>query len=544
MAIKTWSQCLRLVCMLVLIGFTGVVLGCFEGVEDDEGTSNQNGTVVVGGDQDSHAPRALTAGEDSIFFTEKLSGDSSDGGAISRFDLSSRTTAALVEHTSLTPKDIASNGNVVAWIEVDDNDTGSVCYIRADGDSSTTPVTAVEGLNDPAGLVLTESHIFFAEKGSETIKAIGLGNGDNVDSTPLVVASGVGAISVLALDVDNYLYFAQAWDRPNGVIRRISLDGFPHTVHGVEDVAIGLGTPMEIALTDTKVCWRELMGGTLQCKTKGAGITDIPTVLVTGQGWLPLNSPMLAASGDYLYYGTNNSIRRIAINGMVGQDMPVVQTEASYSFVHSFLFVGTELYWTDGSALRAFDPSALPAWGDGNGGHTTPGPGCPSMYDGTYFGQFTYEWESGSPDDENRQVITDSVAVNITFECVATAAGSTVLFVTKVVADDPFFGCQMDGCTPLMGSVGTFPEEAPTSPSNVSQNGHGIAILFPNGTSLATTNSAGSLSVSMDGRTLSNSLAPEIINQTWVAGSGFPPAQQDGTPLTKFKSWSLSKSAL
>ena len=60
---------------------------------------------------------------------------------------------------------------------------------------------------------------------------------------------------------------------------------------------------------------------------------------------------------------------------------------------------------------------------------------------------------------------------------------------------DPNFGCQVSGCTPLFGSVAALPASPPTTPSNSSQAGQGVVILFPNGASITTQNIAGALKV-------------------------------------------------
>jgi hypothetical protein len=89
---------------------------------------------------------------------------------------------------------------------------------------------------------------------------------------------------------------------------------------------------------------------------------------------------------------------------------------------------------------------------------------------------------------------------------------------------------------------------------NHSQLGMGIAILFPNGASLATNNDAGALNVTTEGRILSNSLDPSIANHTWVAvipvGQGHLSSHPSSAPSSgqaynwRFISWDLQKSAL
>lgn len=170
-----------------------------------------------------------------------------------------------------------------------------------------------------------------------------------------------------------------------------------------------------------------------------------------------------------------------------------------------------------------------------------------SVYDGTYIGMFTYEYQEHRPGGEG-EWITDGFRLTVTFKHIATALGITTLEITKVVCSDPHFGTGLAGITPSVGSVATLPAEPPTTPMNPSQAGMGIAILFPNGAALLTSNRAGALRVSSDGRTLSNSLDPGIQDETWVAGTPQGPLYS-GDPsgvyrLYNFKSWSLTKSNL
>jgi hypothetical protein len=172
--------------------------------------------------------------------------------------------------------------------------------------------------------------------------------------------------------------------------------------------------------------------------------------------------------------------------------------------------------------------------------------GCPSVYDGTYMGQFVYVYYKKGADG-NYSPVQDSFQLTLTLKCLATANGSTTLQVTSANCSDPNFGCQVSGCTPLFGlSAAALPASPPTTPFNLSQAGQGIVIFFPNGASITTQNIAGALNVTTGGRILSNSLDPSIQNNTWVGmGGNFPSSSvPPGGPVTQFKSWSLVKSAL
>jgi hypothetical protein len=178
----------------------------------------------------------------------------------------------------------------------------------------------------------------------------------------------------------------------------------------------------------------------------------------------------------------------------------------------------------------------VPSGGGGGGGNPT---GC-KAYEGTYMGTFTYVYHVKGA-NETWNEVTAGMQMTLKFECLASAAGSTVLNITHAVCSDANFGCQLGGCTPNYGSVAMLPEDPPTNSSNPSQSGQGITLFFPNGATLGTANSAGNLNVSSDGRTLQNSLDPSIKDNTWVALAGdFGNSVPPGGPVTRFTSWILT----
>ena len=141
------------------------------------------------------------------------------------------------------------------------------------------------------------------------------------------------------------------------------------------------------------------------------------------------------------------------------------------------------------------------------------------------------------------KTVSGGFRLTITLSNPITTGGITVLQITHAVCSDPFFGAQM-GCTPNFPSVATLPADPPTTPLHPSEAGMGIAIFFPNGATLATTNFEGSLSVSYEGRTISNSLDPAIQNNTWVTTNPTTGAEFLPQAMTiRFKSWSLSWSS-
>lgn len=176
----------------------------------------------------------------------------------------------------------------------------------------------------------------------------------------------------------------------------------------------------------------------------------------------------------------------------------------------------------------------------GTGGTiVTGGVGCPSLYDGSYFGQFVYTYEAGDPPVS----ATSSFDLTVELRCLSVTSAATTLLVTHATASHAYFGCGVGGCTPQTGSVALLPAEPPTNPTNPSGTGHGLVVYFPNGVVFGTENSAGALTVTSDGRTLSSSLES---TSTWSAVSltqatVFP---NDGSTIASHDSWALTKSAL
>jgi hypothetical protein len=180
-----------------------------------------------------------------------------------------------------------------------------------------------------------------------------------------------------------------------------------------------------------------------------------------------------------------------------------------------------------------------------------------SIYDGTYTGIFTYEYQEWKPDEKGVLVegpwITDGFTLTVTLQSLApdaafreSGATGVGLPITHVWVSDPAFGTGLTGIAPLFGSAATLPLDPPTTPSNPSQGGMGIAVLFPNGASLLTTNYPGALYVSSEGRTLSNSLDPGIQDNTWNASTPQGPVGPENPSgfyrNYKYKSWNLTKS--
>ncbi len=200
--------------------------------------------------------------------------------------------------------------------------------------------------------------------------------------------------------------------------------------------------------------------------------------------------------------------------------------------------LGAEASGSPATASFSINP---PVPTGGTGGGTT---GCNSCYNGNYIGEFKYVYYVKDANN-NYNPVEGGFQLTLTLKCLATAAGSTVLNVTKAVCSDANFGCQLGGCAPVSPTVATLPASPPTTPSNLSTAGQGILLFFPNGATIMTNNGAGALNVTTSGRILSNSLDPSFQNSTWTASGGSFPSSSvpPGGPVTEFKSWSLVWSA-
>jgi len=121
--------------------------------------------------------------------------------------------------------------------------------------------------------------------------------------------------------------------------------------------------------------------------------------------------------------------------------------------------------------------------------------------------------------------------------------GIAVLTVTHANVDDPYFGCQVGGCTPDFGSTATL-QVPPENISTVASPG--IMIIFPNGAVLGTANDVGEMHMSSDGRIISNSL--NNTDDSWEAVSLVGPGYETVyLPLYHRiikKTWAFTKSAL
>lgn len=173
-------------------------------------------------------------------------------------------------------------------------------------------------------------------------------------------------------------------------------------------------------------------------------------------------------------------------------------------------------------------------------------------YEGTYVGLFRARGEALQEyDDVTGDPIwgpTQTVSLHVTLELAYLASG--VYTIEHANVSDPFFGCNVGGCTPTVASAAILPEDPGTpTPNGPSEAGEGIVVDFPNGSSLATANQAGSLYTSTDARTLSNGLG---ISESWYGRGSSNEDFLDGTfgefyylnPDTQSITWALTRSAL
>jgi hypothetical protein len=242
--------------------------------------------------------------------------------------------------------------------------------------------------------------------------------------------------------------------------------------------------------------------------------------------------------------GTSNSNVIWSVNGIVGGNS-IVGTISSTGVYHAPATPppGPVTITARSAADPGIAASAIVAVGTGIV--------APSIYEGTYIGQFNAKYHYIYSDSQGQSIRVDgNKSFNITIELKTLVAGvnaTDVLTVTKVTCSDPFFAAQF-GVVPNSPSVATLPNPI----QNVStQAGQGIQIFFPNGATLGTWNDVGAVHVSSDGHLLSNSLDPSIATFAWLALNGtqsylafaVPEAGAHGTTVIEDKlTWALTKS--
>lgn len=517
---RQWIVCGPWILCVVLLQ-----LGC----QDPLAASKSEGKAIGG---DDISPEFIAVDDGFVYFTEGGGSDSTKG--VKRTGVG-ETSSTLLATADFDPSLLVTDGTHVFWVERDGTISSVLKRVSVTGENA-------EVLDDSrveiSALTIDERNVYYSDKSNGSIYSVPLEGGPPV----LLYTAANTALVALAADGE-YVYFALAFDAPNGRILRLPRQGNAEPTI----IVSGLGTPFALAVDENEICWREVQNGIIGCAPKEGG--SPATTLATQQSFLPLHGYMLAMDEQSLFYPSGKEIRRL--DRSTGQTPQVVARAGQFVISIGGLAIDdTNVYWSELSSLRQIEKTHVSA-ASTNDSDVPDGDvnvNCSTDYNGNYFGKFAYEYDTGDPSNPPLTTVTGAVTLNLTFKCLATAAGSTVLTITHAVADNPYFGCQLDGCKPSFGSVATLPASPPTTPSNPSQSGQGILVFFPNGTSIGTTNSVGALNVTGGGRILSNSLDPAFQNSTWVAGSNggpsFPPERQDGTPVVRWKSWQLNHSAL
>lgn len=246
-----------------------------------------------------------------------------------------------------------------------------------------------------------------------------------------------------------------------------------------------------VTVTDTKGAKRSMtLTGNMN-----SGATPIPFVIATFT--LPafgLNQdlgfePAFVGGTPPYTFGATDLPAGVTMDPATGTLMGQPTTAGSFSFPLTLKdSLGNVAGGTPVTVSMSVNPPrVVPAGGGGGAGGFKCAP-----YDSTvpagfqYAGIFEYKWEDSTAKPPTSG--TGSFRVSFDATCLAPATnGSVVLKITKVNGSDAFFGT-VGSATPKEGSVMTMPADPPTTPSNKSQPGQGVVLLFPNGATLATTN--------------------------------------------------------
>lgn len=171
-----------------------------------------------------------------------------------------------------------------------------------------------------------------------------------------------------------------------------------------------------------------------------------------------------------------------------------------------------------------------------------------ALYEGTYIGQFAvkYEWRADFDKPWQKAVRKFNITLKLRALTPVAVLGIAVYNIMSVRVTDTFFGATTT-VGPSAGSLATLP----VPPQNISkQDGLGINIVFPDGSSLTTENAKGHLHVSSDGRILSNALVKGNNPTCWIGinrNGGFETILKGGDRIHRRNekyTWALTRSAL
>lgn len=529
----------RIFCAVGLIAF--FLVACDSGVS----SSGNEGSGEVFFSASGHYPEFLAAvGGDYLVFSDVVD----DTAAVAWIDLHTGKARYISLQTVAEVDALSARADGrVAWIVDGKLVSMDIVHPSVSDDSSISYVrdTLATGILSPKGLAMDSNGVYWGD--STSVMGLAFSNGaPDVTSEPVTLASGVGALWRVAVS-DGWLYFVEAYDRPGGKILRMELSGFSETLPSAEVFADSLGSPYDIGFTVDNVCWGEIYApSAVWCKSKEGGFAW----QVSPEFPIPMTVSTLASSGNTLFYRDSVYIARYSTDGNDTNGL-VTEMSTTGQWSGNFVVADSMLYWREGSDINRVSISNTIKISSSVKASTRcqySYNGSSSVYGGNYFGQFVYKMRK----DESSAWTSRAISVNLTMSCIAKVDTATVLNVTWARIDDPYFGCQW-GCTPLTGSVATLPEP-PANPSSPSVAGEGIAILFPNGTTLATANAEGELTISSDGGTLSSSLNAGAVENSdieyaWLAASTvsgvgyFPVSSGSTVNLVTYPSWILSKSA-
>jgi hypothetical protein len=177
-------------------------------------------------------------------------------------------------------------------------------------------------------------------------------------------------------------------------------------------------------------------------------------------------------------------------------------------------------------------------------------------YAGTYLGIFRLQgqrFEGYQPDPPYDPIYgpleTFSFRVTLRLQPIGSNAGIAVYNITHANISDPFFACQLGGCTPDPFSSAMLPDPPGTpAPSGPSKQGTGIVLVLPSGGELYTwaLNDAGQIYTSTDARMLGNA---QGVTKGWEGSDGSDPYSTrklgSGPKPDSFRqTWALTRSAL
>jgi hypothetical protein len=190
----------------------------------------------------------------------------------------------------------------------------------------------------------------------------------------------------------------------------------------------------------------------------------------------------------------------------------------------------------------------------GNMGNISINP-SPKIYEGTYSGDFNYEYTRITYDSNGNEVrgplTPASFTLTITMAEENDLYGRAYPIITYVKCSDPIFGAT-GGVKPQGGMTSVeFKANPPASPAvRLSDHNEAILITFPNGNKLIIpANAGGSLSgrfmIASDGKSMYSS--PDYPDDLWSAVSGEGPFTAINQPgqyyETNYGSWKLTKTS-